>query len=78
MRAIGKILWDVGFRRPIGVEYKFDAWRLSFGPSIGVPGMLYVSITDPRGWEVTKWVETRREVFDLLEKRMVSYAKYNP
>ena len=69
MRVIGKAL-TYG-----GTEYRFDGWRLAFGPSIGERGMLYIALENPRGWESLNWVETRVEVFAWVEKCIARYKE---
>ena len=67
MRVIGKAL-------PGGAtEYRFDGWRLAFGPSIGNRGMLYIALENPRGWESLNWVTTRADVFAWADRRIAHY-----
>lgn len=72
MRAIGKVLrGDMGAR--LGVRYRFDGWELDFGPSVGVPGFMYVALTNPRGWQSLEWFETRAELFAWVDKQRAKY-----
>lgn len=78
MRVTGKVLRLDTTREPLGVEYKIGDWTLRFGPSIGVQGMFYVALMNPRGWETLDWVKTRREVFEFTDTQMTKYRAIFP
>ena len=75
MQSVGKILRDCSSGKRIGIEYRFDGWRLAFGPSKGNRGMLYIALETPRGTEYLGWVKTRAEVFAWVEDRIASYKR---